>query len=123
MMKKKRITVEKADITANKLLIIGDETLKDLQPAGQILVDSDNFSFIYLMEGQVEYTYIVLPEGIWPILKKALDEALPVYITYEDVHIQLSDFLEELDYVISNIKGNSNYGKEMVAKVEEIFHS
>lgn len=122
-MKKKRIIGEKADITANKLLITADKTLKDLQPGGQILVDSDNTSFIYLMEGQDdEYTYIVLPEMIWPVLKKAKDEALPVWITYQDEHIELVDFLEELEYVISNIKGNSNYGKEMVAKVEEVFH-
>lgn len=123
MMKKKRITVEKADITANKLLIIGDETIKDLRPAGQILVDSDNFSFIYIMEGHVDYTYIVLPQGVWPFLKIALNEDLSVWITYQDVYIELVDFTEELEYLISNIKGNSNYGKEMVAKVEDIFHS
>jgi hypothetical protein len=121
VMKKSKINVQTAELIAGKLVLRADESLDNLHPGRQILVDSDQFSFIYLMEGQDDYTYIVLPERIWPLMKKAQDEAMSVWVTNQDGQVELADFQEELEYVISNIKGNSNYGKEMVTKVEEVF--
>lgn len=54
-------------------------------------------------------------------LKTGLEEKLPVYLTNEENKIELINFYEELEYLISNIKGNSNYGDEMVTKVESTF--
>ncbi|WP_066317416.1 hypothetical protein [Bacillus sp. FJAT-29814] len=118
---KKRITVETAVISASKLIFSADESIENLHPGGQVLVDTDQVAFIYLMEGQDDYTYIAIPERLWPIVKTAMDKALSVWITYRDGQMELVDFQGELEYVIDNIKGNSNYGKEMVAKVEEVF--
>ena len=33
----------------------------------------------------------------------------------------LEHFQEELDYILENVEGNNNYGKEFVSAVEETF--
>lgn len=118
---KKKITIKKANMIESKLLLESNETLAGLIPGEQILVDSDHYSFIYLMENQEDYTYIVLPEDFWPSLKDANEKKIPVCLSFEEEQIELINFHDELEYVISNIKGNSNYGTEMVTKIEEIF--
>ena len=118
---KNRITIIKANMVESKLLLESNETIDGLVPGEQILVDSDHYSFIYLMENQEDYTYIVLPEDFWPSLKAANELKIPVCLSFEEKQIELINFHDELEYVISNIKGNSNYGNEMVTKVEEIF--
>lgn len=118
---KQRINVSKVSITETSLQFEVSESIIGLEPAGQILVDSDHYSFIYLMEEQDDYTYIVLPEQIWPHVREALEKTLPVKLIGHDQEKELTNFHEELSFIISNIKGNSNYGNEMVAKVEEIF--
>jgi len=118
---KKRITIEKAYITEEKLMLETNETITELVPGEQILVDSDHYSFIYLMEDMDDYTYIILHEQIWPLLKTAEEKKLPVWITFNEEQKELNNFHDEFNYVLTNIKGNSNYGKEMVTKVESIF--
>ncbi|MFZ7944605.1 MULTISPECIES: hypothetical protein [Bacillaceae] len=118
---KKRITIQQANLIENKLILETNEPITGLVPGEQILVDSDQYAFIYLMEDQEDYTYIVLSEEIWPLLKTANEQETPVCIAYNEEQLELTNFSEELEYVISNIKGNSNYGNEMVTKVEGIF--
>lgn len=118
---KKNIIILKAYILEDKLLLETNEPIIDLVPEEQILVDSDQYSFIYLMEDKDDYTYIVLQEQIWPLLKSAHEKRLPVCVTFNDEQKELLNFHDEFDYVLSNIKGNSNYGKELVTKVEGIF--
>jgi hypothetical protein len=118
---KKKINILHAIITEDTLLLETNEPINDLVPGEQILVDSDHYAFIYLMEQQEDYTYIVLPEQIWSSLKQAQEKMLRVMIGNNDHQMELSQFHEEFEYVINNIKGNSNYGSEMVAKVERMF--
>lgn len=118
---KKRIPILSADISESMLVLKTNQLLNGLTPGGQILVDSDNFSFIYLMEEQDDYTYIILHEQIWAHLKSALHMNLPVWIADGDKRLELLHFKEELQFLVSNIKGNSNYGSKMVEKVEGIF--
>jgi hypothetical protein len=73
------------------------------------------------LEDQEDYTYIAISEPIWPFLKEALDIKIPVWVTFKEERLELTSFHEELEYVISNIEGNRNYGEEMVAKVEKNF--
>ena len=54
-------------------------------------------------------------------MKMVITESLPVVITNGSEEIQLTQFREELTYLIENIKGNSNYGEMMVSKVEVVF--
>ncbi|WP_223592809.1 hypothetical protein [Neobacillus bataviensis] len=118
---KRSITIQNANLTDNKLLLEVDQLIEGLIPEGQILVDSEKYSFIYLMEDQEDYTYIILPEQIWVNLKTSFEQKIPVWLRGNDKEIELINFHDELEYVINNIKGNSNYGQEMVAKVESIF--
>ncbi len=118
---KRRITIVKAENMGHQLFLQASAYIDQLVPGVQILVDSEQYSFVYLMEDQDDYTYIVLPEEIWPLIKSAYDQKIPVWLTYNGQQIEMTDFHEELVLCIDNIKGNSNYGKEMVAKVEGIF--
>lgn len=118
---KERITIQNATITESKILLETKESINGLVPAEQLLVDSARFSFIYLMENQEDYTYIALPEQIWPFLKTALEQNLPVLLSFNDEQIELINFHDELEFLVSNIKGNSNYGNDMVTKVEGNF--
>jgi len=118
-----KITITTAEITDNKLLLHTDQPLDGLHPKEQILADTDNCSFIYLMEDETKYTYIILPESIWSILKTAHDSRLPVSITDQNEQTELLGFHDELEFLVTNIKGNSNYGSEFVERVEGIFES
>jgi Family of unknown function (UPF0738) len=118
---KRKIIIQTAILTENELILETDEFINGLIPGEQILVDSDNSAFIYLMEDQNDYTYIVLSENLWPYLKTANEKKLPLLVKSNQEQIELISFLEELEYILSNIKGNSNYGDELVTKVEGFF--
>lgn len=96
-------------------------SLNQYRASGQMLVDSDGLSFVYLLEKEEDYTYIVIPNTVWKELKTALTEQLPVYLSKQSERLLLNQFHEELSYLIENIKGNSNYGEKMVNEVEAIF--
>lgn len=104
-----------------QLEIESNHKLNDLRASGQMLVDSEGFSFIYLLENTDTYTYISIPETVWNDLKTAVLNNLPVMVTNGSEQILLTQFQEELTYLVENIKGNSNYGEEMVNKVEAVF--
>ncbi|MDQ1004102.1 hypothetical protein QFZ28_004502 [Neobacillus niacini] len=117
----KKLLITKANISNKKLRLQANEPITGLTQAEQILVDSKQFSFIYLMENQEGYTYIEIPEPIWPLLKESLTKQIPVWIHFNEEEMELTNFNEELVEVINNIRGNSNYGEEMVTKVEGVF--
>jgi hypothetical protein len=117
----KKIVITKANISNKKLQLQANEPITGLIQAEQILVDSKQFSFIYLMENQEGYTYIEIPESIWPLLKETVTKQIPVWIHFNEEELELTNFNEELVEVINNIRGNSNYGEEMVTKVERVF--
>lgn len=96
-------------------------SLNQYRASGQMLVDSDGLSFVYLLEKEEDYTYIVIPNTVWKEVKIALTEQLPVYLSNQSERLLLNQFHEELSYLIENIKGNSNYGEKMVNEVEAIF--
>jgi hypothetical protein len=98
-----------------------DTSLNNYKASGQMLVDSDGLSFVYLLEKEDEYTYIVIPNTVWRDLKIALTEQLPVSLSNDSERLLLNQFHEELSYLIENIKGNSNYGEKMVDEVEAVF--
>ena len=123
LIMKKKIIIQNATLTNHKLFLETDESINELLPGEQILVDSDNCAFIYLLEDQDDYTYIILSEGLWPYLKTANEQKLPVIVKSNQEEIELINFHDELEYILSNIKGNSNYGDELVKKVEGFFLS
>jgi Family of unknown function (UPF0738) len=97
------------------------ELLQGTTAAGQIIADSDRYAFVYLAENEEEYVYLYLEESIWDELKIALQEKSAVIAKSHEYSLELDQFTEELDYLVSNIEGNGNYGDEMVKKVESVF--
>ncbi|MCF6136864.1 hypothetical protein [Pseudalkalibacillus berkeleyi] len=104
---------------------INSESLaKDLalEPSGQVLVDSDSLSFIYILETEDSFIYVSIPKDYWSDMKTVLTDG-------KDAVLQLSHhgsipmvgLKDELEYLIQNISGNANYGSEMMNSVEEIF--
>lgn len=109
------------DQTELQLEINHHLSLKNYIASGRMLVDSDGLSFVYLLETEEAYTYIIIPHHYWKDLKTALTKQLPVFLTNNHDRILLTGFQEELAYLIENIKGNSNYGDKMVTEVEVVF--
>ncbi|OLS41825.1 hypothetical protein [Bacillus sp. MRMR6] len=118
---KRKINITMASLTEGVLLLQTNESFSGLLPLEQILVDSEQFSFIYLMEDKIDYTYIVIPENIWPSLREAIEVKSSVILFFKEERQELKNFLGELEDILNNIRGNSNYGEEMLAKVEKIF--
>lgn len=120
---KKKIIITHVEQTEEELLMVAESgcPVVELKPKEQMLVDSDNLSFIYILDYVDDYIYLAIPDSFWPDIKKALDLNLPIYLSNQKERLLLTGMLEELNYLIDNIKGNSNYGEIMVEKVENIF--
>lgn len=119
----KKVHVTSAKIANNKLVLNVDENIefKNVVAKEQMLVDSDHISFVYILEVNEEFTYIVIPEAIWPTLKMAIEKSFTPVLFNQKEALPLPMFYEELEYLIDNIRGNSNYGEAMVEKVENTF--
>lgn len=42
------------------------------KPSGQMLVDSDHFAFVYILELADSFEYVIIKEHVWPELKYGL---------------------------------------------------
>lgn len=120
---KKILKINQSLVNPPELVFAIDEaiSLENVKASGQMLVDSAECSFVYLLENDEAYTYLKIPESLWNDLREALARNLRVTVINGKQKITLVNFLEELSYLIENIKGNSNYGEEMVQKVEVLF--
>src|SRR3954451_13697576 len=101
-MMNKRLIIQDSFIknqTELQLEIDRSHKLNGLKASGQMLVDSDQFSFIYLLENDDVYTYISIPETVWENLKTAVSNDLPVIVTNGSEKILLTQFQEELTYL------------------------
>ena len=86
-----------------------------------MLVDSDNIAFIYILETEEDFIYVAIPYELWPDMKRVLTEDIPIFLQSGTVELELTNFKEELAYLIENIDGNANYGEQMEQAVKEIF--
>jgi hypothetical protein len=118
-----RILIIDAKIENNELLLSTDiETgLGDFAPTGQMLVDSDQLSFVYILDKEDGYHYVTIPAVTWSVIQEGLQAGLETYLTNDGGKLKLEGFHSEMKYLIENINGNSNYGEEMVTKVEQVF--
>ncbi|MEH7887078.1 hypothetical protein V7654_22520 [Bacillus sp. JJ1609] len=118
-----RIMITNAIIENNELMLsTGSKAeIADLTATGQMLVDSDQLSFIYIVEKDEGYQYISIPYETWNVIHEGLCSGMEVNLTAGGHKLKLQGFSEEMEYLIANITGNSNYGEEMVAKVEQVF--
>lgn len=122
---KRRIEVNEAVLDQERMILkampFEEDDLNGLTAKGQMLVDSDQLAFIYIMDNNEDFIYTNLPAEVWPQLKTALDSGIPVDLNVNGLTIELTDILDELSYLLENIKGNANYGEEMEKKVVETF--
>ncbi|MBD8031522.1 MULTISPECIES: UPF0738 family protein [Solibacillus] len=95
--------------------------LSQLQPVGQVIVDSDNEAFLYIIEENDAYSYIGFPQAIWSQLVQMLKSGQQPYLKVEDGLMPLNQFTDELKGLLYNIVGNSNYGNRFVEAVEKEF--
>lgn len=94
----------------------------DWKDGGRMLVDSDQLSFIYVMETDTELIYIGIPHEAWGHLSAALTNELTVILQAEENRtFELASLHTELAYLLDNIQDNSNYGEEMLKAVEASF--
>ena len=119
----KVLTTDNTILNQSELILEIDSSniLEKINASGQMLVDSVVLSFVYLLENNDTYTYLKIPEIFWTDLKEVMTREITVSVTNGQEKLNLVGFLEELIYLIENIKGNSNYGEEMVRKVEAVF--
>ncbi|MET3407169.1 hypothetical protein ABIC59_004635 [Priestia aryabhattai] len=119
-----RIDITTCVMKSNELHLKADpiETeIEQLEDTKQMLVDSDNMSFVYVVDINDQFMYVGLSDNIWANLKHVLHKDMKVFLEINKKVIELSAVKEELSYLVSNIEGNVNYGDEMVARVEEVF--
>lgn len=109
----------------NHLTFSVDEKASTIQitPAGQVIVDSDNHAFIYIVEEDGVFSYLSFDEKMWPALLEMIQRGEDPYVSLGEKAIELHHFYEELEALIYNIEGNGNYGESFVEAVETVFQS
>jgi hypothetical protein len=120
----RKITIEKTEKNDQQLWLISDEpsfSLEGAKPKHYMLADSDHVAFVYILEVDDEFAYVVIPQSLWGELKAVLNHQLRVFLQSGTVRLELTGFKEELTYLIENIEGNANYGEEMEKAVKDIF--
>ncbi|MGV4320835.1 UPF0738 family protein [Bacillus mojavensis] len=118
-----RIEILNATLSDDELRLTCETEGKEAErkPSGQMLVDSDNIAFVYILELADSFEYVMIKEHIWPELKQAHDQRKPIVLEAGNESIELSGLHEELEYLLENIKDNANYGEEMEETVKRIF--
>lgn len=111
-----RIYVNEIKIRDNQVLCYTDKSTEGLTEVGQMIVDSDHFSFVYLMDNGSSFSYLIFVQETWSMIHEHKDKQIVINDT-----IKLTQFKDELDYLLDNIEGNSNYGNAFVSAVEETF--
>ena len=97
-----------------------NEVNLQLKPAGQLIADSDDFAFIYLLDAVKTIITCVFHRVVGRILYIFYKRKNPLLRIGEEV-IELTNFYEELEMLVYNIEGNYNYGAEFVQAVEQHF--
>lgn len=116
-------TVNQFEMIHNEVHFILNEKkqVSQLQSTGQVIVDSDNEAFLYIIEENNAYSYVSFKKFIWPQLLHMILSAQKPVLRVENGQIELTQFVEELTTLLFNIEGNGNYGDSFVKSVEEAF--
>ncbi|MGN7387057.1 hypothetical protein [Sporosarcina sp. SAFN-015] len=92
-------------------------------PAKKMITDSEEHSFVYLMDEDEGYTYIHFPKETWPYMALVLEAGTDPVLMWNDEKIPLPGFVEELTMLVYNIEGNDNYGEAFTTAVEQEFEA
>ncbi|ANU13743.1 hypothetical protein B481_2301 [Planococcus halocryophilus Or1] len=120
----KFVAVKRTEITGNEIEFTIEETepTEALEASGQMLTDSDNQAFVYLLDTGTDYIYVQFSIHTWPAMTKALEVKNVPLLKWGKQIMPLSEFHEELLMLVDNIEGNDNYGEEFRTAVEQTFH-
>lgn len=120
----KLVAVNRTEITENKIEFFIEETepAEAIEASGQMLTDSDNQAFVYLLDTGTDYIYVQFDVHTWPALTKALQQKKVPLLTWGKQVMPLANFHEELWMLVENIEGNDNYGEAFRTAVEQAFH-
>ena len=115
--------IDHVEVVHNEIYFILNEKkqLSQLQSTGQVIVDSDNEAFLYIIEENEAYSYISFSKNVWPQLIQMLLAEQKAYLKVEDGLLPLQQFADELQGLLYNIEGNSNYGDQFVDNIEKAF--
>lgn len=115
--------IDHVEVVHNEIYFILNEKkqLSQLQSTGQVIVDSDNEAFLYIIEENEAYSYISFQKNVWPQLLQMLLAEQKAYLKVEDGLLPLQQFADELQGLLYNIEGNSNYGDQFVDNIEKAF--
>ncbi|WP_411843650.1 hypothetical protein [Salinicoccus sp. HZC-1] len=110
------IYVDEIKYEENTLKCHAEADISEMTGASRMIVDSDNMSFIYLLDDGDAFQRLHFVKETWSMLKDYKDSEIVV-----NGEVGLTDFWEEMDYLLENIVDNNNYGKEFETAVREQF--
>ncbi len=116
---RKTITVQQINEQTYQFIVNENELNDQMRGAEQVLADSDNFAFIYLVDVGDAYVYLRIEKQHWPQLAKVMEQQLTV--TDGQTTLTLPGFTEQFIALLYNIEGNDNYGEAFVTEVEATF--
>ncbi|EHJ08584.1 UPF0738 family protein [Staphylococcus simiae] len=112
-----RIYINEIKVKEDGLYCYSEDSITGLKEVGQMLVDSDNYAFAYTLDDGKAYSYLIFVQETWTMLHENMTKKIII-----NDELELTEFHQELNYILDNIKGNNNYGKEFVATVEDVFN-
>lgn len=96
--------------------------IKGIKAGERMLVDSDGLALIYIIEDDEQFYYVSFGQNTWPLLNEAYKTEAPLILEFDSNHtLELLQLHAELDFLLENIEGNSNYGEELETAVCEVF--
>ncbi|RPF57618.1 hypothetical protein [Abyssicoccus albus] len=94
-----------------------EESIEGYEATGRMIVDSDQHSFIYLLDNGKSFDNLHFVQETWGMLHESFEKH-PIIINDT---LELIEFKDEMNDLLWNIKGNDNYGKDFHEAVEETF--
>ncbi len=110
------IYVEEIKYEEKTLKCHAQQDISGMTAASRMIVDSDNMSFIYLLDDGEAFQRVHFVKETWSMLNdfKGTEILLNGQVT-------LDGFWEEMDFLLDNIVDNNNYGKAFETAVREQF--
>jgi hypothetical protein len=124
-MKQSKVSAIEVDEEASTVELeeeIDAQLAARLKPGKRVLVDSDQYAFIYILEDEEAFYAIRFEKNVWPALNEAHTLKTSYYVKLnEHTRLALVDMEEELVFLLENIRGNGNYGEAFEQAVNDAF--
>lgn len=100
------IYITEIKIENNTMKCYTESSVEGMTPSNRMIVDSDNFSFIYLLDDGDVFSRLHFVKETWSMLRDNQGKDIIVNDT-----LTLTSFWTELSDLLENIEGNNNYGQ------------